>query len=435
MEEFEIKLASPSTIFYAGQMLHGKVVIELSESKKMSAVRLKVFGKGKVHFTTQRDVRVRDSRGHMRTEKETIDHWANEEYMDHETILFGGDHLGPGLHEFPFDYMIPPNVPTSFEGDYGCIRYTIQAEIVRNWLWNHRAKMNITVISILDLNQFPECSEPGHESNSKTFCCLCCTSGPLTSSIVTDKTGFVPGEYIVVSAMIENQSRKDMKTTEVKLVEKTIYRAGYETKESERTVMEMKKGEIESGDNFEWDREPVLVPPLAPTWLGGSKPCGIIEVTYTLSFRVNPHGVGFSLYTHIPILIGNIPLRPMFNKIKQDPGFAGGFTVPEVPPSVPYITPGAPLEVAEDGGSSSSSSSSDDEGGEERPAPVVYYHPPPLPDYFNTYNDLPPPSYAQSMWGQVNVQADSDDENTSGNFRYAPVYPTYNFTQPSAPPY
>ena len=42
---------------------------------------------------------------------------------------------------------------------------------------------------------------------------------------------------------------------------------------------------------------------------------------------MNPHGVGFSLYTHIPILIGNIPLRPMFNKIKQDPGFAGGFAV------------------------------------------------------------------------------------------------------------
>ena len=30
MEEFEIKLASPSNIFYAGQMIHGKVVIHLS---------------------------------------------------------------------------------------------------------------------------------------------------------------------------------------------------------------------------------------------------------------------------------------------------------------------------------------------------------------------------------------------------------------------
>jgi hypothetical protein len=41
----------------------------------MSSVRLKVKGKGNVHFTTTRDVQVRDADGQMRTEKETIDHW------------------------------------------------------------------------------------------------------------------------------------------------------------------------------------------------------------------------------------------------------------------------------------------------------------------------------------------------------------------------
>ena len=43
---------------------------------------------------------------------------------------------------------------------------------------------------------------------------------------------------------------------------------------------------------------------------------------------MNPGASGFSLYTNVDILIGNIPLQPMFNKIQPHDGFAGGFNIP-----------------------------------------------------------------------------------------------------------
>ena len=59
------------------------------------------------------------------------------------------------------------------------------------------------------------------------------------------------------------------------------------------------------------------------------------------------------------------------------------------------------------------------------------------------YPDLPPPTYAESVWGVANVRrqviliilvifggigdvSQEDDENTTGDFEFIPHYPTYN---------
>jgi len=60
-----------------------------------------------------------------------------------------------GEHYLPFSFSLPPNLPPSFEGDYGYIRYWAKATIDRPWKFDHHTKRAFSVISCLDLNQEP----------------------------------------------------------------------------------------------------------------------------------------------------------------------------------------------------------------------------------------------------------------------------------------
>lgn len=72
-------------------------------------------------------------------------------------VLSDGEiEIQSGEHKFPFTYTLSPNLPSSFEGIYGYVRYTITATLDRPWKFDHEVKTPFTVISSLDLNQEPK---------------------------------------------------------------------------------------------------------------------------------------------------------------------------------------------------------------------------------------------------------------------------------------
>jgi hypothetical protein len=68
--------------------------------------------------------------------------------------MFTGDKmvLAEGEHCFPFSTLLPPKLPSSFEGKFGHIRYTVKVVIKRPWKFDHEIKSAFTVISPVDLN-------------------------------------------------------------------------------------------------------------------------------------------------------------------------------------------------------------------------------------------------------------------------------------------
>ena len=60
--------------------------------------------------------------------------------------------LPPGVHEFPFAFQLPPNLPPSFSSEKGIIRYMAAAILDRPTAANLVLKTGFSVHSVLDLN-------------------------------------------------------------------------------------------------------------------------------------------------------------------------------------------------------------------------------------------------------------------------------------------
>lgn len=60
--------------------------------------------------------------------------------------------LAAGRTTFPFCFGLPPNLPSSFEGAHGYVRYFVKAIIDKPWKFDYTFKRPFTVIGILDLN-------------------------------------------------------------------------------------------------------------------------------------------------------------------------------------------------------------------------------------------------------------------------------------------
>jgi hypothetical protein len=63
--------------------------------------------------------------------------------------------LPMGRHTFPFSFVLPPNLPSSFEGQHGYVRYSVKGVIDKPWKFDHSTKRVFTVICLLDLNTDP----------------------------------------------------------------------------------------------------------------------------------------------------------------------------------------------------------------------------------------------------------------------------------------
>lgn len=114
--------------------------------------------------------------------------------------------LPAGEHTYPFTCALPPQLPSSFEGEFGHIRYTIKITLDRPWKFDQDSKMAFTVISPVDLNQNPRVKEQFKLNLEKSFCCFCCKSGPLSLIVQLPVTGYVSGQTIPILAECDNAS-------------------------------------------------------------------------------------------------------------------------------------------------------------------------------------------------------------------------------------
>lgn len=376
LKRLDIALSNPQIVYFPGQAIQGHVIVELSQDMKMRGIRVKCRGKSHVAWSEGSG----DNRRHYS---------ASEEYVDVVLILYGNDPssssdvvLQAGNHVFPFQFILPLNLPGSFEGKSSCyVRYWLKATIDRPWKFDPEYKMLLTVGSVLDLNTLPNAAAPAQSTDSKTVCCCCCETAPLTATFRIDKTGYVPGESISCNAEIQEGTGRGVHSSKIKLVMLTTYRThGGSKKRETREIACLQHGSISPGGSDVWSGERIQVPPLPPSYLPH---CNIIEIEYYVELAVDVLDTPFDLKLPLSVIIGSIPLQSAVSQY-----------MPQIDQGTRTIQP---LGFS---------------------GPVNF--------------DLPPPSYQECVLGKVDT-TDDDDKNSAGNMSFAPSYTYYDWMSHPAP--
>ena len=76
----------------------------------------------------------------------------------------------------------------------------------------------VSMIQGRELTEIILFQQPLQGDNSKFLCCLCCKTGPISAIFRIDRTGYVPGDTILLNAEISNNSNRTMNNSKVRLV-------------------------------------------------------------------------------------------------------------------------------------------------------------------------------------------------------------------------
>lgn len=224
--------------------------------------------------------------------------------------------LGRGQFAYPFEFLLPNDLPSSFLSRIGTVSYVMEATLrIPDNRSDVVSIVPFTVNGILDLNMEPGAKVPFETRRYKSICCLCCTSGPVGFLFRLPRRAYVPGEVIAFTAELSNQSGQKIHGMKVSLVQVCKFHADGNSNSTMRPIRSVQGPEVDPGDTEVWAEKMLRIPPIPPTRLAT---CKIIDVQYVLHLELNLPSLSINLREEIPITIGTIPLRDTFTILRSD---------------------------------------------------------------------------------------------------------------------
>lgn len=191
--------------------------------------------------------------------------WNNEILWTEGGILDRAPVLKTGKHEFEFSFCLPPELPSSFDGQYGRIAYLIRCVFERPRKSPLVFRKPFTVKSGLDLNFIAEAAYPikicKHKQVGGTACCN--GNKSITIDWSVSRSGYVPGQEILVRGAVQNDCYDLINYSKAVLIMIIEYKKKYRFKREEKEIACVEKGPIGPGGIEVWN-DNLLVPALIP---------------------------------------------------------------------------------------------------------------------------------------------------------------------------
>ncbi|XP_060804666.1 arrestin domain-containing protein 17 [Amyelois transitella] len=414
LKEANIYLDNQLNTFYAGQTINGRIEYVFDSPKKVRGIQVQF--KGEAHTEWYESKQQENEQG--KTESNDTTHTGNEEYFQVSYYVLGSSNgneieIPAGKQVYNFTCTLPPVLPSSFEGEYGYVRYTVKVTLDRPWKFNQDTKMAFTVINALDLNLNPSYREPIHIQMEKTFCCFCCASPPLSVDVLAPVSGYCPGQVIPITVNIENKSNVQVHLVKIFLRKVVTYRASSgASKKTKDIILTVQEGPAPAGSTKHWNLN-MEIPPIPPSNLVN---CNIIDLDYDFKVECVVSGMHINLKDKKYITIGTVPLVGMPGQ--GVPAQPSGQYSPGQPAVLP-VGPGQPALP--------SAPPAPNGGGEPTQGWVM----PGQPPYQGLYPTLTEPVYKESQYTARTIQDRGDNEHTMIRApQFAPYYPTYAAVQP-----
>ncbi|XP_030641078.1 arrestin domain-containing protein 3-like [Chanos chanos] len=186
--------------FSSGDILTGRVILEVLKKTDFKSLTIKAKGKARVLWTEHYGQHTH------------ITYYDKEKYFSQEQFLLNkkkhkdSNTLGPGRHVYPFTFQIPfQDMPSSYKGTCGKVRYTLTAKLSRSLHLPSKDKTKFNFISQADMNHRGLMApQYGIKDKDVTFF----ASGNISMEISTERTGYTQGEGLVVKGEIVNSSTR-----------------------------------------------------------------------------------------------------------------------------------------------------------------------------------------------------------------------------------
>ncbi|CAH1275988.1 unnamed protein product [Diabrotica balteata] len=186
-----------------GATIYGRIECIVNTEQFIREIRCKLVGN---EHTT------------IKSAKDTYE--GHNEFLNLKMSLIGEGTLEPGQHEYPFCFTIPKDLPSSFQTEYGFVRYFIKATVNIPYASDYIDEVAIPVTAIIDLNNIKEelQTKPISFQNEKTVCCLCCAGGEISMTLRLEKDAFILGEEAKIILDVSNMSRISIEEINLTLI-------------------------------------------------------------------------------------------------------------------------------------------------------------------------------------------------------------------------
>lgn len=87
-----------------------------------------------------------------------VTHTGDNEVISCELMVWsghGGSTIPAGTHTYDFEFLLPKTLPSSFDGTYGSIKYSVKGIVDRPMRPDYECKKFFRLISPIDFNELP----------------------------------------------------------------------------------------------------------------------------------------------------------------------------------------------------------------------------------------------------------------------------------------
>ncbi|XP_025922910.1 arrestin domain-containing protein 2 [Apteryx rowi] len=294
----ELEDGRARSTYGSGELLRGRVRLELRGALRLRALEVCARGRAAVHWLESRSVGLNTVYCHYAA-CQTFLHRRCRLIPDNGEVTV----LPAGRHEFPFTFQLPETLATSFEGKHGSVRYWVKAKLHRPWSAVKKAKKEFTVIEPIDINT-PALLAPQAGAKEKLARAWYCNRGQVSVTAKIDRKGYTPGEVIPIFAEIDNCTNRAV-VPKAAIIQTQTFIARGSKKQKKSVVTSIVGDSIAAGRREVWHGRALKIPPVGPSILH----CRVIQVEYSLKVCVDIPGTS-KLLLELPLVIGTIPLHP-----------------------------------------------------------------------------------------------------------------------------
>lgn len=298
-------------VYYSGETVSGTVEIEFQKVKKVRGISFQIIGFARTHwdgssFLTQ------------------YTYIGKENYLTSRKYLIGSDldsarDIEPGIYSYNFSCTLPKQLPSSFEGKFGCIRYIAKVTLERPWKFDQTYTVGFTVLRPVDLNlESPLIRVPSEVEVFHQFWCSPCLSKPIHIKGKLPQTGYVPGQTISLLAEVNNASNVDAKEVNIRFQCVISYQADSPRLKCRQDILDLAciKCDPIPKKSSGCFVEKIVIPPVPSS--SNSNYSKMIQLSYCVRIEAVTSHFHNNAYVLCPITIGTVPFIPLRQQIIEN---------------------------------------------------------------------------------------------------------------------